>query len=116
MELISIENVLSDYFLFNENKTQISLIDLGFLKRKIERKFIDKKKKIVFINYTNSDIYRMLRINSDLFELKNDNISVTNFDMLKKEMPFFDSKLPCSIKDDYFEIFKQVNEEEQGII
>ena len=107
---ISIENVVSNYFLLNENKKQISLIDLGFLKRKIERKFIDKG-EIVFINYTNSDLSRMLWTNSGLFELINDTISINDIDILKEEMPFFNSKLPRSIKDDYFEIFKQVNEE-----
>jgi hypothetical protein len=107
---ISIESVISNYFSFNENKKQVSLVDLSLYKREIEKRFIDKN-EIVFINYTNSDLGRMLRTNSDLFELRNDNILVNNIDILKKEMPFFNSKLPRSIKDDYLEIFKQVNEE-----
>jgi len=109
---ISIENVISNYFLSNENKRQISLVKLGLYKRKIEKKFIDEN-EIVFIDYTNSDLYRMLRTNSNLFELRDDNILINNIDILKKEMPFFNSKLPRSIKDAYLEIFKQVNEEEK---
>ena len=108
---ISIENVVSHYFMSNKNKKLVSLTELSRYNKKIERRFIEDKKDIVFIDYTYSDLYRMLRANSDIFELKDDHILVHDINILRKEMPFFDSKLPRSIKKHYLEIFKQVNEE-----
>ena len=112
--IIQIENVISNYFASNAGEMQVSLTTLGVYKERIERKFRKEKSRFVFINYTNSSLMNALASNPGLFDLDKGNIVHIKHGKHKtliKEMNFFNSKLPRSIKEDYLNIFASVNSE-----
>jgi hypothetical protein len=109
---IPVENIITTYFLLNEEKRDVLLSTLFIFKRQIEEEF-KKREKCVLIEYTNSSIINAIQLNSELFSFKGNRIIYTpqdNKNLLKKENAyFFISRIPCEIKNDFDKIFSEIN-------
>ena len=118
-DVISIENLISNYFVENIEKNEVPLATLSVYKKEIEADFLNKKNRLVYIDNTRSTLRNVATINSDFFSLKSEKISYIRNDHkegLKREITlYFNAKLPSRVKTDFIEIFSQVNKRYENI-
>ncbi|MFA6524071.1 MAG: hypothetical protein WC264_00525 [Candidatus Paceibacterota bacterium] len=110
--IISIENVISNYFEKNQDKKTVSLSVLNDYKKSIEVLF-RKKGQNVIIDFTNASLINTVVNHPNLFDLKDQEIIFKQYrkDKLVEEVKnYFNSTLPFHIKEDYLKIFKKVND------
>ncbi len=107
--VISIENVISNYFEKNKKKNEISFAKLEKYKIEIEKKFRSHN-TFVLVEFYQSSLINIENDQSNIFQLKNDKVCIKRKSKtINENSRYFNATIPFQIRDKYHNIFDEVN-------